>query len=201
MADSVRTLKAVSTSNLCAIPDVCIMPVGESLSCGDRNGLVRTRALALLRAMRRLTPSTSLIFVPHGAPEPTEWLANHRDFIKLPATFVPRRRSDGLANRLSGGPAGQRGTVDGLATTSELGRPSPPAAVGAMANSTNVGLFVQQTGLTLDETLTVAGGYAGLLSSNARPDQPHGLDPTAARFITEGFHIGQSRVFSQPSAP
>ena len=33
------------------------------------------------------------IFVPHGAPEPTEWLANHRDYIKLPATFVPRGRS------------------------------------------------------------------------------------------------------------
>jgi hypothetical protein len=48
-------------------------------------------------------------------------------------------------------------------------------------SNVNVGQFAQQAGLTLDETLTVAGGYAGLLLGNARPDQPHGLDPTAAR--------------------
>jgi hypothetical protein len=30
------------------------------------------------------------IFVPHGAPEPTEWHESHRDGIKLPTPPVPR---------------------------------------------------------------------------------------------------------------
>jgi len=29
-------------------------------------------------------------FVPHGAPEPTEWMARHPGWFKIPATFVPR---------------------------------------------------------------------------------------------------------------
>ena len=29
-------------------------------------------------------------FVPHGAPEPTEWMARHPNWFKIPATFVPR---------------------------------------------------------------------------------------------------------------
>ena len=29
------------------------------------------------------------IFVPHGAPEPTEWMALHPGWVKFPATFVP----------------------------------------------------------------------------------------------------------------
>jgi len=66
------------------------------------------------------------IFVPHGAPEPTEWLANHRDFIKLPATFVPRGRSGGQANLSSDGPQPiQHRTVDGLAAASGPTAPRP----------------------------------------------------------------------------
>lgn len=30
------------------------------------------------------------IFVPHGAPEPSAWMARHPGWIKIPATFVPR---------------------------------------------------------------------------------------------------------------
>jgi hypothetical protein len=30
------------------------------------------------------------IFVPHGLPEPTEWVQRHPDYIKLPATLEPR---------------------------------------------------------------------------------------------------------------
>jgi hypothetical protein len=64
----------------------------------------------------------------------------------------------------------------------------------------NVGLFCQQAGMTLDETLSVAGKYAHILSSNARPDEPHGLDADTARFIAAGFNIGQSGAFNQPTS-
>jgi len=40
MSDSVRTLRVASTTNLYAIPDVCTMPVSESLLCGESDGLV-----------------------------------------------------------------------------------------------------------------------------------------------------------------
>ena len=30
------------------------------------------------------------LFVPHGAPEPTEWMRKHPGWVKFPATFVPR---------------------------------------------------------------------------------------------------------------
>jgi hypothetical protein len=56
------------------------------------------------------------IFVPHGAPEPTEWLERHRDYIKLPATFVPHARSDRRSAPSSGSPSpGQRRSADGRA--------------------------------------------------------------------------------------
>jgi hypothetical protein len=81
------------------------------------------------------------IFVPHGAPEPTEWLANHRDWIKLPATFVPRGRSGDQANPSSDGPPPiQHRTVDGLAAASgpTAPRPSSRSAMSdAMPAATN----------------------------------------------------------------
>jgi RHS repeat-associated protein len=65
----------------------------------------------------------------------------------------------------------------------------------------NVGLFSQQAGLTLNETLSAAGLYASIFSSNAMPSQPNGLAPRTAQFITTGFNIGQSGVFGPPSTP
>ncbi len=65
----------------------------------------------------------------------------------------------------------------------------------------NVGLFSQQTGLTLNETLGTAGLFASAFSSNARPNQPYGLDPRTAQFITTGFKVGQSGVFGPAAAP
>ncbi len=61
----------------------------------------------------------------------------------------------------------------------------------------NVGLYCQQAGLTLDETLKEAGGYARLFSSNARPNQPYGLHPLQKQFITMGFEIGRSGVYDK----
>jgi hypothetical protein len=74
------------------------------------------------------------VFVPHGAPEPAEWLARYPDHIKLPATFVPRGRGDDRARSSSGRPLGQRGTVDGFAPPLDPGAPSPPTG-GAMSNT------------------------------------------------------------------
>jgi hypothetical protein len=69
------------------------------------------------------------VFVPHGALEPTEWLANHRDFIKLPATFVPRGRGGDQANLSSDGPPPvQHRTVDGLAAVSAATNQTPEPA-------------------------------------------------------------------------
>lgn len=65
----------------------------------------------------------------------------------------------------------------------------------------NVGLFCQQAGLSLEDTLKIAGFYASILSSNAKPDKPYGLDPRTAHFIKEGYKIGQSGMFDRPGLP
>ncbi len=67
------------------------------------------------------------IFVPHGEPEPTDWLRDHPDYIKLPATFVPRAQGDGRADRSSAGPPpDQRRTIDGLGAPPDPAAPRPP---------------------------------------------------------------------------
>ena len=59
----------------------------------------------------------------------------------------------------------------------------------------NVGVFAQQAGLTLEQTLDIAGLYARNFSSNADPSKPYGLDPITLHYITQGYKIGQSGVF------
>jgi hypothetical protein len=59
----------------------------------------------------------------------------------------------------------------------------------------NVGLFCQQAGLSLEETLELAEGYASARSGNFDPTQPHGLVARNRHFIEEGFRAGQSGVF------
>ena len=51
----------------------------------------------------------------------------------------------------------------------------------------NVGLFAQQAGMTLDQTLQAAGDFAKHFSSNYSPGQPYGLAPQTADFIKNGF--------------
>jgi hypothetical protein len=65
----------------------------------------------------------------------------------------------------------------------------------------NVGVFAQQAGLTLEETLDIAGLYARNFSSNADPSKPYGLDPITLHYITVGYKIGQSGVFDPPRTP
>jgi hypothetical protein len=65
----------------------------------------------------------------------------------------------------------------------------------------NIGLYCQQAGLTLSETLTISGIVARLESSNARPNQPYGLDPQNTYFISEGYRVGASGVFGPGNTP
>jgi hypothetical protein len=41
------------------------------------------------------------VFVPHGAPAPTEWMAKHPGWIKIPATMVPRATGNRSPGRRS----------------------------------------------------------------------------------------------------
>lgn len=59
----------------------------------------------------------------------------------------------------------------------------------------NVGLLTQAVGLTLDETLSIAGTLAYFESSNYNPNNPYGLSLQTAAFIRLGFSYGQSGVF------
>ena len=65
----------------------------------------------------------------------------------------------------------------------------------------NVGLFCQQAGLTLDETLKVAGKFARMFSRNYDPSQPYGLNKQTAEFTTRGFKTGESGVFDRTNPP
>src|SRR5712691_853685 len=67
-------------------------------------------------------------------------------------------------------------------------------------SNVNVGLFAQQAGLTLDETLSIAGLYARLFSKNADPKDQYGLNSRTRKFIETGFNIGERGVFGQPPA-
>src|SRR5271167_2387525 len=119
------------------------------------------------------------IFVPHRQPEPTEWLQRHPDNIKLPATFVPRGRG-GDRDRPSSGspPAGQRGTVDGLAPPPDPGVPWPPAGSAmsdAMMNETAGRAWTSGDPIAAfrrasDGLATAASGYASGRGDGSAPD-------------------------------
>jgi hypothetical protein len=66
-------------------------------------------------------------------------------------------------------------------------------------SNVNVGLFCQQAGLPLWLTLGIAGRYAAKNSSNAKPDEPYGLDRQTRAFIELGHKLGQSGVFTAPN--
>jgi hypothetical protein len=58
----------------------------------------------------------------------------------------------------------------------------------------NVGLYSQQAGLSLEDTLEKAGQWARLIGSTDQ-SQPHGLFRQTAKFIEEGYKAGQSGAF------
>ena len=59
----------------------------------------------------------------------------------------------------------------------------------------NIGLFCQQAGMTLDQTLRIAGRFALLFSSNSDHTKPYGLRDDNRNLITEGYKRGASGVF------
>jgi hypothetical protein len=61
----------------------------------------------------------------------------------------------------------------------------------------NVGLFCQQAGLTLDDTLQFAGTYACWRSNNSDPSKPHCLNADQFEYITAGYKAGQSGMFGR----
>lgn len=61
----------------------------------------------------------------------------------------------------------------------------------------NIGLFAQQAGLPLEDTLRIAGTFAKWFSSNYKPHQPYGLDPENVEFIRKGFDAGTSGTFDR----
>jgi RHS repeat-associated protein len=60
----------------------------------------------------------------------------------------------------------------------------------------NVGLFSQQAGMSLDDTLQTAGNFAHLFSKNYDANSPYGLAPQTAEFIRAGYAAGASGVFN-----
>lgn len=64
----------------------------------------------------------------------------------------------------------------------------------------NAGLFGQQAGLTLEETLKVAHTYARFFG-RVDPNAPEHLMPETEKFIKEGYIVGQSGAFAQTTQP
>jgi len=62
-------------------------------------------------------------------------------------------------------------------------------------SNVNVGLFCQKLGLPLWVTLTLAGEYASRNSSNAKSDEPYGLDSQTREYIEKGWNLGDSGAF------
>jgi hypothetical protein len=69
----------------------------------------------------------------------------------------------------------------------------------ANVSNVNVGLLAQQAGLTLEETLWIAGRFACNFSNNSDESQPYCLNPAQLRYIKKGYEIGQSGVFGRPT--
>jgi hypothetical protein len=63
----------------------------------------------------------------------------------------------------------------------------------------NAGLFCQQAGFSLNETLLMSGVYAFGHSSNSDHSGPYRLDSRTAGFIIEGYKAGARGIFGQPA--
>jgi hypothetical protein len=59
----------------------------------------------------------------------------------------------------------------------------------------NVGLFAQQAGMTLEDTLATAGDWAKYFSSNYNPDRPNGLEIETSDLIKLGYKAGENGEF------
>lgn len=59
----------------------------------------------------------------------------------------------------------------------------------------NVGVFMQQAGFSLDETLKIAGTFASIRSSNADTSQPYGLSEQTRVLTEQGYAFAASGAF------
>jgi hypothetical protein len=62
-------------------------------------------------------------------------------------------------------------------------------------SNVNVGLFCEEAGLTLDETLYISGMYARLLSNNSDPSNKYGLKSYVVKYTSIGYNLGVSGIF------
>ncbi len=65
----------------------------------------------------------------------------------------------------------------------------------------NVGLFCQQAGLSLDETLNISGLYAWFFSNNSKPRLPYNLETRTKDYTILGYKTGESGTFDLPPSP
>lgn len=126
----------------------------------------------------------SVQYKPEGAPPPSP----------LPQPRKPQE----IDTSALGLNAGQGGTYDHQRRGNMVTGYTQLPQFRPIAN-VNVGLLGQQAGLTLDETLDIAGTYAQLRSSNADPKAPYGVDPRTLHYIKRGYEIGQTGMFDQPA--
>jgi hypothetical protein len=68
-------------------------------------------------------------------------------------------------------------------------------------SNVNIGVFAQQAGLPEKLTLWLAGMFALMASSNARPNQPYFQETQNVDLIRLGYKIGASGVFDHPHIP
>ncbi|MBN8889755.1 MAG: hypothetical protein ABS99_09540 [Acetobacteraceae bacterium SCN 69-10] len=113
------------------------------------------------------------IFVPHGAPEPTEWMALHPGWVKFPATFVPHA----MANRPT--PADPSGWEHAIAR-----RPAMDADPDALV--TDIAATDMLGSLTLGVAVLLGAYWAGRsdLHASTRPR------PSMSRIGSLPDHIG-----------
>jgi hypothetical protein len=119
-------------------------------------------------------PTASFIFVPTGDPEPTEWMAAHPNWIKLPATLVPR----GSASSGPAVPAGiAAATVAEAAADAAPGIAAGPGAgflVAAADLLATVAVPLEVLGILFYPSRTVSGEQEQALL------HPEGFDPSPA---------------------
>lgn len=96
---------------------------------------------------------------------------------------------------------GQGGTFDYQREKDGQGEPKILSQFREVANF-NVGLFCQQAGFPLWQTLALAGAYAIKNSSNAKPRNiPYFLDDPNEYYIKKGWEAGEGGTFGPKAKP